>query len=48
MSKEAFAYLAYRAGFEILEQQVINWGIPSLDCITLVEKPGNGGKHAES
>lgn len=48
MSKEVFAYLAYRAGFEILEQQVIDWGTPSLDCITLVEKPGSGGKYAES
>lgn len=48
MSQEVFAYLAYKAGFEILEQQVIDWGIPSYDCITLVEKPGKGGKYAES
>ena len=39
MSKELFAYLAYRAGFTVLEQKVIDWGDePELDCISLVEK----------
>lgn len=38
MSKDLFAYLAYRAGFEIIEQQVVKWGIPDLDCISLVRK----------
>lgn len=38
MSKDLFAYLAYRAGFEIVEQRVINWGIKDLDCISLVKK----------
>lgn len=38
MSKELFAYLAYKAGFEIIEQQVIDWSLPSMDCITLVKK----------
>lgn len=38
MSKDIFAYLAYRAGFKVLEQQVIDWGIKDLDCITLLEK----------
>lgn len=39
MSKEIFAYLAYRAGLEVVEQQTIDWaGIKDLDCITLVEK----------
>lgn len=39
MDKNLFAYLAYRAGFEIVEQRVIDWGeVPSLDCITLVRK----------
>ncbi len=39
MSKELFAYLAYRAGFTVLEQRVIDWGDePELDCISLVEK----------
>ena len=39
MSKECFAYLAYRAGFEILEQKVIDWnGVKELDCVTLLEK----------
>lgn len=38
MSKELFAYLAYRAGFEVVEQEVIDWGVQSLDCISLVRK----------
>ncbi len=40
MSKKIFAYLAYRAGFEVLEQKVIDWnGYGNLDCITLLQKP---------
>ena len=40
MSKNIFAYLAYRAGFEVLEQKVIDWnGYKELDCITLLQKP---------
>lgn len=39
MSKDIFAYLAYRAGLEIVKQKVIDWGgEPELDCITLVRK----------
>lgn len=39
MSKEIFAYLAYRVGFTVLEQKVIDWGEePALDCISLIEK----------
>ena len=39
MSKEVFAYLAYRAGFNILEQKIIDWEIKDLDCISLIQKP---------
>lgn len=39
MSKNLFAYLAYRAGLEIIEQKVIDWDEPDLDCISLVCKP---------
>ncbi len=39
MSKELFAYLAYKAGFDIVEQKVIDWSEPEMDCITLVKKP---------
>lgn len=40
MSKECFAYLAYRAGFNIIEQRVIDWGNEkNLDCVSLIEKP---------
>ncbi len=39
MSKQLFAYLADRAGLEVLEQRVIDWGgKKDLDCLTLVEK----------
>lgn len=38
MNKQLFAYLAYRIGFVILEQKVIDWDIKDLDCITLIEK----------
>lgn len=38
MSKEIFAYLAYRCGFEIVEQKKIDWGIKNLDCISLIQK----------
>ncbi len=40
MNKKIFAYLAYRAGFEILEQKIIDWGNDKeLDCISLLQKP---------
>lgn len=38
MSKDIFAYLAYRAGFEIVEQHVFDWGDKELDCVSLVRK----------
>lgn len=39
MSKDIFAYLANRAGFKILSQEVIDWyDAKALDCITLLEK----------
>lgn len=38
MNKQIFAHLSNRAGFEIIEQKIINWGAENLDCITLVKK----------
>ena len=38
MSKDLFAYLAYQAGLTVTEQQIIDWSMPEMDCITLVEK----------
>lgn len=39
MNAEIFAYLAYRCGFRILEQNVIAWGgLEDLDCVSLLEK----------
>lgn len=39
MSKDLFAYLAYRCGFEIIDQKVIDFVEPELDCISLIRKP---------
>lgn len=39
MSRNLFAYLAYRVGFNVLIQKEIDWfGTPKLDCVTLLEK----------
>lgn len=38
MSKNIFAYLAYRAGFEIEDQRIVDWVEPEIDCLTLVVK----------
>lgn len=38
MNAKIFAYLAYRAGFEIEEQETVDWVWPDLDCLTLVVK----------
>lgn len=38
MTKDVFAYLAYRAGFSIIEQQVIDWTIKDIDCVSLIRK----------
>lgn len=38
MSKDLFAYLCNRAGLNVIEQKVIDWNHPQLDCITLVRK----------
>lgn len=40
MSKELFAYLSYRSGFDVKAQKVIDWSkTEALDCISLLEKP---------
>lgn len=41
MSKNLFAHLAYKSGFIIVSQDIIDWEIKNLDCITLIEKPNN-------
>jgi len=39
MSKGLFAYMAYRCGFRILRQEIIDWnGCTGLDCVSLLEK----------
>ena len=43
MSKNLFAYMAYKVGLKIVSQQVIDWGdkdskVDNLDCVSLLEK----------
>ncbi len=38
MNQKIFAYLSYRVGFEVVEQQVIDWGEKDWDCISLLRK----------
>lgn len=38
MSKDLFAYLSYRSGFDVVDQKVIDWGVKDLDCVTLLKK----------
>ena len=39
MSKDLFAHYAIKEQLVILNQRVIDWGTPSLDCFSLIEKP---------
>ncbi len=39
MSRELFAKFCADAKLRIIKQDVINWGVPDLDCISLFEKP---------
>ncbi|MGC1305318.1 MAG: class I SAM-dependent methyltransferase [Caulobacteraceae bacterium] len=39
MSANIFQHFAIRAGFDVLEQRVIDWGIPNLDCISVLRRP---------
>lgn len=39
MSKNLFAHLAYKVGFKVLSQDLVDWEIKELDCLTLIEKP---------
>jgi len=39
MSKELFAHYSVMAGLEVVEQKVIDWSYPELDCLSVVRKP---------
>jgi SAM-dependent methyltransferase len=39
MSRELFAHYALKEGLVILDQRLIDWGQPDLDCFSLVGKP---------
>jgi SAM-dependent methyltransferase len=40
MSKELFAHYSKKAGLQVIEQKVIDWGgTPDLDCLSVLRKP---------
>jgi len=39
MSRELFAHYCHKEGLSIVRSELIDWGVPDLDCITLVERP---------
>ena len=39
MSRELFEHYCYKEGLAVIHAQVIDWGVPELDCITVFEKP---------
>jgi SAM-dependent methyltransferase len=39
MSAEIFADIAAAAGFVVIEQTLLNWGVPDIDCISVLQKP---------
>jgi SAM-dependent methyltransferase len=51
MSRELFAHVAMRTGFQIVNQVVMDWGdgetrFPKLDCLSLIEKPSTASVRA--
>jgi hypothetical protein len=40
MSKDIFRQFCLSAGYEVIEQNVIAWGDPNLDCLTTARVPG--------
>lgn len=38
VSRYDVAFIAQNHGFTVLEQRIINWGIPNLDCISILKK----------
>lgn len=39
MSSVLFKHIAVRAGFEVAEQNMLDWELPALDCISVLRKP---------
>lgn len=39
MSRELFAHYAYKSGLEVIEQRLLDWSEPLLDCLSLLQKP---------
>jgi ubiquinone/menaquinone biosynthesis C-methylase UbiE len=39
MSRELFAHYSVLEGLEVARQQVIDWSVPALDCLSLVRRP---------
>jgi ubiquinone/menaquinone biosynthesis C-methylase UbiE len=43
MSKELFAEYCIEEGHRVIDQKVIDWVLPDLDCLTLFQKPKGSG-----
>ena len=39
MSRELFAHYCHMEGLSVVRSELVDWGIPDLDCITLFERP---------
>jgi SAM-dependent methyltransferase len=39
MSATIFKHISMRHGLEVLEQNIIDWGAPAIDCISVLRKP---------
>lgn len=48
MSKALFAHYSMKAGFEVVQQTVIDWGVPALDCMSVIRKPPTAEKRSMS
>jgi len=41
MSKELFFHYSVKAGLQVVEQKVIDWSFPAIDCLTVLQRPTN-------
>jgi ubiquinone/menaquinone biosynthesis C-methylase UbiE len=42
MSKELFHHYAQKERLEVVRQRVVDWDVPSSDCLTLIRRPPRG------
>jgi ubiquinone/menaquinone biosynthesis C-methylase UbiE len=39
MSKDLFAHYCIKCGLKVVEQEIIDWNEPGLDCLSIIRKP---------